>query len=472
MARVPYRANPSFRNVATNPTIPTYDINIGGPYGEMPFDALMSKFEETDDGYTEEKMINAMRMTLVDRSPDPASLASDEPRKTYAPYGFLNLIHSGNRSGEDPNHPEINLDDDWKDPRRQMMDPDMTLYAQQNKLRTERYKSFYADADNSITGGNWNENQILAGRIKTRELTRPRFRQFRTSYDGRREGMRRTYENVSSVRKTVKEPGDWTDIIKDWALNPQRKTTILSNKMIARSRAYQQNTTDHDFSVAKYGQDMRRRKLVVDQNPLEYADTDNRFCDGDKSTVYKSVGVLMGDITKQKHDACKDSDDTESQQTQSRKHSNYAADMQALLRQISADANMNDVIKNQPRKRPAPHPLVSKVGKNVEDQEHDVVLHNALTLFKTAKRDKNLRKAQDKVITDAKAAVVRLQAAHSHQLSWMRIPLVNCMARLPSALMYIRHRRGSSPRVEWGPLRRRSLVCSQIRPLLRRVHLQ
>jgi hypothetical protein len=75
----------------------------------------------------------------------------------------------------------------------------------------------------------------------------------------------------------------------------------LSNRIIRNTRMYHQNTSDHEFAVAKYGEDGRRRRMtsearstvgiVVDDAPHGYSA---------ETSARKATGCLMGAIVKQK----------------------------------------------------------------------------------------------------------------------------------------------------------------------------
>jgi len=314
------------------PTQIQYNLDQALDYGEMPDAALMAKFEETDDLEDgEDQYFDYAREVAKDFSPDAVGLESDEPRRNYNAKGFLNLRYDGGR-GEfnNPRHPEMFLELTENEPRHGMVDPDFKRLREQERFRVERYVRFDADADNSVHEGRWSEpGAFYRARYAVQKALQPRAMIFSTSKDGRRNGLRRdTYPHRSYVNKVEEDmerignhaygenpystgaTGTFAEYITDYALTPQRRTVKISNEIIRNSKLYQQFTTDHEFAVAKYGQDSRKRRLKSQtQSYLETADnTDNRgkLIDGEVDTnegrtkAYKAAGIIMGAMVDQR----------------------------------------------------------------------------------------------------------------------------------------------------------------------------
>lgn len=392
-----------------DPTEISYDINIGGRYGQMDTNSqpLMAKFEQTDDYNPEDDYEQYARTTLVDRRPDAPTFAHEEPRRSLASKGFLNLIHTGNRGGSEPSHSEVFLEDTWGDPRGVATDPDFKKLREQHEARM-KFVRWHSDADNSIASGRPDNAEMMRKQQEVFKQIRPRMRIFSTSKDGRREGIRRTFTHESDVRKVDRTVQAYGDLIKDYALNPQRKTTILSNTIIARTKMYQQNTTDHEFAVAKYGQDTRRRKLTNDMQTMKYSEQDGEFATEDKTATYKAMGLVMSRIVKNKHEAKQDAELGKSDDTQTRKTEQVTRDLRVVLNAIKQDAEMGKSDNTMLVKTAAPQERAH--GARVLDHDASVPAHhllNAHVIYKTVAEGKDLRKAKDLLVTDDRKAEMR-----------------------------------------------------------------
>lgn len=373
------------------------DIKIGLPYGDMPPEALMSKFDETSDIYTDcDTMYDFYaRETLTDRRPDDPTFAYEEPRQSISNKGYLNLIHYGTRSGSQVAHPEIFLGLTEGEPRGIATDPDYKELRKQHEARN-RFKFLGPDADNSITGGGWNEAQVQESKQKTFKEMKPRLRIFSTGKDGRREGIRRMYQCVSDMQNITDEK-KYGDVIKDWAVNPQRNTVILSNKTIRNSKMYQQFTTDHEFQIAHYGDACRKRNYFNRHQALTDVEADYEFNEQDMSKCFKAVGVLMGQACK---NTTPDMDYGEHTLTQTRKQAVFEADIVKILDAITNDADFHDQdktiqSKTAPRKQP-------KHGKLTTDANHTTpanVLINGMLMSKGVKESSDLSKIRKNMVT-------------------------------------------------------------------------
>ena len=182
--------------VNIKPSEISYTIDIGLRYGEMPNEALAAKFEETADYNDGEGAYDTFaRDQIRDWRPDRPRLECEEPRKSFDSKGYLNLLHTGSRSGEeDPRHSEMFLSETEKDPRGIATDPDFKKLTSQEMARM-KYVRWGADADNSITGGGWDPAALnYAVRHDVVNAIAPRLKIFETEKDGRREGLRREFK--------------------------------------------------------------------------------------------------------------------------------------------------------------------------------------------------------------------------------------------------------------------------------------
>jgi hypothetical protein len=382
------------------PTDVTYDIKIGLRYGEMPDDALISKFEMTDDYNPENDYHYYAKKQLTDRRPDTATFEHEKPRQSIGNKGYLNLIHSGNRGGSEPRHSEIFLEDTWGDPRGIATDPN---YMELRKQFDERmpYVRWSADADNSVPQGVWNEWESMRKQQMLFRQVAPRLAIFTTSKDGRRLGVSRVFQHESNLGKVDKAIQTYGDLIKEYAENPQRSTTILSNTIIARTRMYHQFTTDHEFQVAKYGQDNRKRKLTNDMQPLKYSDLDAYLPDCDKTVGYKAMGILMSQIVKNKHQTAQDIDYGKASASQVRKSEALSRDLAMILKSINQDADFSSSDQTRTGKtacqKQLPHGANVTTPDNYKPAHH---LLNAELIYKAVKGDGDYREIQKNIVTD------------------------------------------------------------------------
>lgn len=353
------------------PTEIHYNIDIGLPYGEMPNEALVKKFEETAGLRDSEDLYDDYaRGTLRDNSPDMASLESDQPRKNYNSMGYLNLLHYGGRGEENaPAHPEMFLELTEREPRGIATDPDFRRLADQQESRM-RFKRFSPDTDNSVHEGRWSElESYYKARIAVQKAVQPRAMIFSTAFDGRREGLRREdYPHVSYVNKVEEditrfrpESQAFVDYITDYALNPQRHVTKISNEIIRNSRMYNMFTTDHEFKVAKYGDNPRKQKLASFKSHVKDSDLEdfNMVADAteDPSVIFKSAGLLMGAIVAQKHKSGGD-------QTGGTAETGSGLQGESGRKTAALKQNLNEVLREAKQEQKFGKQTATKQGKN------------------------------------------------------------------------------------------------------------
>ncbi|AMN83777.1 hypothetical protein D5b_00356 [Faustovirus] len=374
--------------------------------GEMPADLIMSKFEETntEDFEDETTIVDYNRRMITDRTPDQNLFADEEPtgRKNER-YGRLQLQYYGHRGdAEPPAHSEIFQDfagPEWHDPRGTFTDPDFKNMRSQEAGRM-RFKRFTSDSCDQVTGGGVSEFQAMQRRVLADRMMKPRLKIFSTSFDGRREGLRRSY-NIKTPFNDVVLQQSYGDKVLDWALNPQRKTTILSNTEIRNSKWYQQNTTDHEFKVQKYGDLPRkalRRSLAESQvwkqaNNIDLSDSNLTKC-------YKVMGMMANAVVMARKDqiaAMKLGDtDYASQMAQmSGKHAPLRYNIAATLREVNTDGQFNNSAQSWMFKTNVPKlppQLMDLATHSHTLPEHQ--LHGACMAYKTvaeasgkAKRD-------------------------------------------------------------------------------------
>jgi len=322
-----------------------YTIDEALPFGEMPAEALIAKFEETDTGESEYALQDYQRETLADFRPDPRTFEQDQPQTNNQSAGFLNHRYTGTRSGQEVHHPELFLGfhgPEDRDPRRTFTDPDFNKLKEQHEARM-KYVRWDADADNSITGGGWREDQLREAKQYLIKSAKQRIKVFSTSKDGKRNGMNRTWEHRSIAETVDGKNDDMSDYMRDSGITPQRKTVILSNLELSSGKFYNRHIPDHEFAVARYGDNPRSAVLVreLGSKALKY-DGEVSTGESDESVAYKTVGVLMSKIVEQKHHADQDMDTAESEQSRAYRHAVLVDDLSKLTHAMGAAAHDAD----------------------------------------------------------------------------------------------------------------------------------
>lgn len=384
-----------------------FDIKIGLPYGEMPPEALMSKFEMTNDNIDCDEAYDIYaRDTLVDRTPDRPTFAYEEQRRSFRGKDYLTLLHEGARGGVNfIGHPEAFLELTEKDPRGIAVDPDYKQLKKQHEARM-RFQRFSADADNSITGGGWNEGQVQqAKRDAAFKGMKPRLRIFSTSKDGRREGINRRWQVKSEVTRVYGQSDSYGDAIKDFAMNPQRATVKLSNEVLRNQRLYQMFTPDHEFHVARYGDANRTAKrLSQPDNKKENTDIDYEFNDDDVSRCYKAAGILMGKVVNQKKDTETDTQHGNNTVIAARKNelAQIQRDLTLIVRNVQQDAETTDQTATMTTKTAKPQ-LAAHNKKVVDGGSHLTPAHvhlNGELMYKAVVPGADVNKIREQMVVD------------------------------------------------------------------------
>jgi hypothetical protein len=404
------------------PTEISYTVDRAMPYGDMPNQMLMAKFEETNDLYDGEGQYDSyVRDEIIDHTPDAPAYESEETRRDYtASSGVLNTRYYGGRGKENsPAHPEMFLSETSRDPRGTATDPNMELMRKQAEKRVAKYTRWSADADHSISQGRWSESEAFnKARVQTHRQNRRRIKVFSTEKDGRREGLRRPYYPRKSVVAATEEdsslfrPGsnEFIDYVTDQALNPQKKTAALSDTILTNSRLYHNNTPDHEFAVARYGEDARRQKLTSGvESAVTQVETE-RYHDIpggekielDKQVAYKAAGVVLGAIvTSVEHDQLYGAEP----ETQTKaKMAAAAKDLTAAAKQteVTGDFGSSDVSVAAKSRAPTK----SLHGAVATQTTHTAPAHqlfNAELMYKAVTTG-DVSKAKRMAITDGKTA--------------------------------------------------------------------
>jgi hypothetical protein len=384
-----------------------YTINIGLRSGGMPAQMLAEKFEETDIGPDEDAYDMHVRREICDWTGDRNLMEHERPRGgVNARKGLLELRANGHRGTADVETPEIFLGfggPEDRDPRGTNVDPDMKQMVRQQQARM-RFKRFTPDHSDDVTGGGRSEAMVMSDKQKGFRLTRERLKVFDRQIDGRREGLRRTWRHKSEVSKQVLVQS-YGDFIKDYAMNPQRRANMIAGAVIRDSKEWRTETSDQDYTIAKYSQICRRRTTANTQNRKTAQSDDTKWQDGDDSKTYRAVGLLLANILRGKRTLYNggDVDMYKSENTQTRKNAPAARDLAAILRAMVHDADLKDGDTTTAYKT-AEQGRVAVVARQTV-YNHIAPAHHALNaeiIYKSVRPGADTRAVSGLVITDPK----------------------------------------------------------------------
>lgn len=307
------------------------------PFGDIPMSMLAAKYEETDDSFDHETAYHEFaRVAACDNRPDRTVFAAEEPRgRNDASKGYLNLLHNGHRGdAEPPRHPEMFLGfgPEDRDPRGIALEPNMALMARQQDARG-RFINFTAENDQNITGGGRSETKAIADNMAVRNETKFRFRQFSRQLDGRREGLHRTWDNVSLL-SAVHAQSSYGDKIKDWSLNPQRRAVVIAQNIVHDSRLFT-DPNDQDMQFVVWGQNNRRYVRRDRLNRVSAQTPGVFFADADRTMCFRAAALLMQSLSKYRTES--QGDFAKSDDTVARKTANAQRDLIAILSAVTSD---------------------------------------------------------------------------------------------------------------------------------------
>jgi hypothetical protein len=155
-----------------------------GQYGAIPYSELRQKYEVTAMGdNAKDSMSEHMRNSLRDMSCSATFFESDHKRDDNASETFLALRHTGHRTGETPDAPDLFLELTDRDPRGTALDPDFQKLRDQSWARADRHR-FYSDSDHTITEREKMPHVIQRQLREQMEMTKHRLKIFSVSRDG------------------------------------------------------------------------------------------------------------------------------------------------------------------------------------------------------------------------------------------------------------------------------------------------
>lgn len=394
------------------PTRIRYEDSDALEYGNGPVDMLERKFEETNSGSDENSYDDYARGEIMDRTADKTTFAHEETRNAInRPSAALQLRYYGHRGCENVERPEMFLGmigPEQHDPRGINVDPDMRKYVAQNEARN-RFVRFTAENANNITGGGRSQGQLMADQQTLQRWTRDRLKVFERQMDGRREGLRRTVAQTESVAGKVQNVQGYGDLIRDYALNPQRRANLICRQAIRNSRAWRDGTADQDFQIARYTQICRRAKgkeTFARVLAAKNAD-DTVWTDADSTIPFKTMGILMANLISARRSrgdvvGSSDRDYGEAVEGQARKSAPLSRDLETIMWAIVSGAAFGSSDETVRGKTAAPQQAahlarVTDAGNHMTPAHH---ILNAEIIYKSLRQGGDLSKIQQQVVGD------------------------------------------------------------------------
>jgi hypothetical protein len=261
------------------------DNGLSGQYGSIPYNVLKQKYEVTA---TDDPQVNDYwRKNLKDTSCDATFFESDHTRRDNHSDEFLSLRFSGHRSGEVPDAPDLCLELTERDPRGTGLDPNFRHWIDQSWARAGDY-NFYDDSDNSVTERE-KPPQLLIEQIRDQfENIKQRLKIFSTSKDSMASG--------SNFRDATTSKKDMVDQNGADAREELSRTNLTSQLSNSYPLGWEQ-TGDHEFNVAQYGQ-VRSAQLDAMNAGINRRDTNasNQLTTFQDQVVTAGVAQLMKTI--------------------------------------------------------------------------------------------------------------------------------------------------------------------------------
>lgn len=281
-----------------------------GTYGAMPIDMYLKK-QETTCMYENPNLVDDnLRSLLRDFTPDEPFLESDQPRGGYDEYGNarggyesiqrINL-RSGARTLTDPYLPDGTfLDGQFteKDSRGVALGPNMRKHVEQQYARGSFYK-YGDDSDNSIMESGWNPYAAQMQIRNAQNVTKNYQKNFETSKDSWHNGGMAPGFQVS-VKESVSDGQE----IKDPTHAPSVNRIDVTNNLSNDTSIGWRRTTDHRFSVAKYGKKNASKSFTTED---WYKNRSNAHIDHDQyvswedSNISKATALSMMDLAEQRN---------------------------------------------------------------------------------------------------------------------------------------------------------------------------
>lgn len=265
-------------------------------YGGLDYNMFPEKYEETPGIDWENSVENMHRNTLVDRRPDNATFAYEQPIRNKESMGRINLRYGGYRTTTEPwQNPDFDTQFHDKDPRGYSTEIPWKEF-RRNAEAHLAHTDYRDDGDYSITGGGINPDALYYNIRQGHNWVKARLKIFSTALENRHVGGVGVYDNVSKVYKSEHEDTsvmvDGTGMSRTFE-DPEiraRATRWLSNWVHGGSKALRANTTtDHKVKVAQYGKLLRNRGLIDHETQMRLITNDTKWL---KAKTNKPVNLV------------------------------------------------------------------------------------------------------------------------------------------------------------------------------------
>lgn len=228
-----------------------------GAFGDVPQQLIDKKYEQTDIYEDVNELDTYHRGMLMHQGPDPALFEEEQVRRDNHSESRLNIRHHGSRSQFKPYHPEIFTELTERDPRGTATGPDMRKLVDQNRYRMSRYIKFYNDEDLSVPESHRSEAKVIKDKRNMFYWVKDKMKWFSTSHDNRAAGRTMGYKTGRDIN-LITNSAELIDLnVGRNHIHRGDQTTILSNYYPMGWY----KTTDHRFSVAKYGPSYKMKKI-------------------------------------------------------------------------------------------------------------------------------------------------------------------------------------------------------------------
>lgn len=398
-----------------------YSSKTTSPYGELPAEMLIAKFEETNVEEDEEELHHEYaRSTLKDKRADPYKFEHERPRggvnKSTA---RLQLQYYGHRGNVDlasvyrPEHFDGFIGPEDADPRGTSLDPDMRQLRRQMQARM-RFISFNPDkSEHTDTSGERSAQRLMKDKQTVFQTAKNKLKIFSRQLGTMIFRPAPQCESSSIPRQVVtRARGDRID--GNDGVTTQRRAVIIAEEIIKNTRRWRDNMNDTDFDTIDYRQYIKHAHIPQgDSSALDMHDTDAKFASAESSKVFKAAGLILADIVKQRQ-AALDSGDGDIDMGDTRamvaaKSATIAAlraDLHDILQGILYDNTFGDAITSVAAKSVAPH---AERRANLTEESHLLPAHhylNASIIYKSIRAGDDPRKIADKIVYDTKRQVL------------------------------------------------------------------
>lgn len=365
------------------------DSGLSGQYGTIPYSILREKNEITPMYESPYDIYDYQRSTLRDQSCDATFFESDHKREDNHSEEFLSLRYTGHRSGETPNAPDLFLELTGRDPRSTSNDPNMRLAAEQTWARKEAFK-FYKDDDLSIVEREKRPQVLIAQMRDSFYAVKNRLKIFNTSKD-HLVGSGANYRHTASTKVHADDVQNGITL-RDELISGNSTVKLSNNAQLGWEQ-----TSDHEFKVAQYGQS---RAIKVSSD----VQTNRANTNGESDiTVFRDQVVTNGvaNIMKNviegriKREQQGDQDLTksvESVNTQYKLHSKKT-------NEVETDTDLKDSQKTVERFLGQ---LKRQTGMSNQDVQANLISDSMSTAIRKIKKGESAFKSSDIVMSNAK----------------------------------------------------------------------